>query len=170
MDPAWPWSDGAAVHPQQMIVGGIATVNAIGWADAVDLVSRENLSCNSLPNSTGSTGDLFALGSTRIAENDLILNARFVPSGAIGAFFLGSGTNQLPLGGGILCVGGTILRLPVVIASAEGVVSFPLDLNNLPPAGAGIVVGSTWFAQFAHRELPSAGNFNYTNASSLLFE
>ncbi|MFT6108994.1 MAG: hypothetical protein ACJA2W_001907 [Planctomycetota bacterium] len=73
-------------------------------------------------------------------------------------------------GGGILCLGGTVIRLPVVVASAEGQASYSVDLTTLPPAGAGIVSGSTWYTQLAHRDTPAFGFFNYTNASSLMFE
>ncbi|MEM8710543.1 MAG: hypothetical protein AAGG01_06295, partial [Planctomycetota bacterium] len=169
-DLGWPWSDGAAIHPKHLMVGGIRQILFDGWVDTVDLVSREDLSCRSLPNSTGEVGDLYALGSTRVDENDLSLNVRFLPPNAAGLFFLASGTNQIPLGGGILCIGGTVLRLPVVTASAEGTVSYDVDLTTLPAAGAGIVAGSTWYAQLAHRDLPGSGGFNYSNASSLLFE
>ncbi len=166
----WPWSDGAAIHPKHAVAGGHKDPAFVSWFDTIDLVSREDLSCNSLPNSTGVTGDLFALGSSRVDENDLTLNARFLPPNAAGLFFLASGTNSVPLGGGIICIGGTVLRLPIVFASAEGAVSYDLDLTALPPAGAGIVAGTTWYTQLAHRDLPSAGAFNYTNASSILFE
>ena len=145
-------------------------VNGVNWIHGIDLVSRESLSCRSFPNSTGVTGDLFALGSTRVAENDLELHAQFLPPSSAGLFFLSSGTGSQPLGGGKLCLGGTIIRLPVVQASPEGAVSFPVDLTNLPPAGAGIVAGTTWYTQLAYRDVPAFGFFNYTNASSLLFE
>ncbi len=169
-DPSYPWSDSAAIHPKHAAASGHRIANFDGWVDTVDLVSREDLFCRSLPNSTGQVGDLFANGSTRVDENDLTLNARFLPPNAAGLFFLADGTNSIQLGGGILCVGGTVLRLPVVAATPEGTVAFDLDLNSLPPAGSGITAGTTWYVQLAHRDLPSAGAFNYTNSSSLLFE
>ena len=168
--PAWPWSDGAAIHPKHAVAGGHKIEIFDGWLDTIDLVSREDFSCSSLPNSTGEIGDLYALGSTRISENDLTLNVRFLPPNAAGLFFLSSGTNMIPFGGGIICVGGTVLRLPIAVASAEGVLSLDVDLTALPPLGAGVIPGSTWYVQLAHRDLPSAGAFNYSNASSLLFE
>ncbi|QDV05365.1 hypothetical protein Poly30_08620 [Planctomycetes bacterium Poly30] len=172
MDPnvGFPWADGAFMHPKHAVAGGIGDILWSNWLEGIDLVSREELSCRSFANSTGEVGDLFALGSTRVNENDLELHARFLPPNSAGLFFLSSGTGSQPLGGGKLCLGGTILRLPVVVASAEGSVSFPVDLTNLPPAGAGIVAGTTWYSQLAHRDLPAFGFFNYTNASALLFE
>ncbi|MEM8712521.1 MAG: hypothetical protein AAGG01_16325, partial [Planctomycetota bacterium] len=168
--PGYPWSDGVAVHPKHAAAFGIETVIFNGWADTIDLVSREDTYCESLPNSTGERADLFALGSTRISENDLELHVQNLPPNSAGLFFLASGTNSIPLGGGILCLGGTVIRLPVVVASADGAVAYDVDLTNLGPAGAGVVAGSTWNAQLAHRDLPGAGGFNYSNASSLLFE
>ncbi|MFT6107384.1 MAG: hypothetical protein ACJA2W_000290, partial [Planctomycetota bacterium] len=133
----FPWADGAVLHPKYGAAFGIASVGWSNWFDGIDLVSREDLSCRSLPNSTGEVGDFFALGSTRVNENDLELHARFLPPNAAGLFFLSSGVGSQPLGGGILCLGGTVIRLPVVVASAEGQASYSVDLTTLPPAGAG---------------------------------
>lgn len=166
----FPWSDAAAIHPKHLAAGGYIFNNGPGWMDTVDLVSRENLSCRSLPNSTGQVSDLFANGSTRVDQNDLTINVRFLPPNSAGIFFLADGTGSVQQGGGILCLGGAIVRLPLVVASPEGVVTYPLDLQGLPPAAGMITAGTTRFIQLAHRDIPSAGAFNYSNSSELLFE
>ena len=164
--PGYPWSDGVALHPDHAAAFGIRGNNFGGWIDLVDLVSREQLSCRSLPNSTGEVGALYATGSTRVASNDLTLHASSVAPNTLGLFFISSGTNNSPMGGGILCLGGTVLRNPVVATTAAGTASFAVDLTALPA----VSVGSTWYTQFVHREPPAFGFFTYTNASSLLFE
>ncbi len=74
------------------------------------------------------------------------------------------------MGAGIRCVDGTLINLPVVETSPTGDVAFSVDLTSLGAAGSGVIAGSTWNTQLLHRDLPSAGGFNYSNASSLLFE
>ena len=166
----FPWCDGAAVHPDHAAAFGIGTPNAIGWVDTIDLVSREALSCGSLANSTGSVGELFALGSTRVSEDDLELHARRLPPGSAGLFVLGDASQASPLGGGVLCISGNLIRLGLQVASADGTAFELLDIAQLPPVGGGVLPGSTWYAQFVHRDLPQAGGLNFTNASSLLFQ
>ena len=170
LSPGWPWADGAALLPKQGAAGGIAGEHWSNWLDGIDLVSRETVFCESFANSTGTVGDLYALGSTRVADNDLELHARFLPPNAAGFFLLSATAGTSPAGGGLLCLAGTTLNLPMVVASASGQASYALDLTNLPAAGGPIVAGSTWYAQLVHRDVPSAGAFNYTNGSELLFE
>ncbi|MEM6672366.1 MAG: hypothetical protein AAF726_05950 [Planctomycetota bacterium] len=167
----FPWCDGVAVHPDHAAAFGIGQVNMeTGWLDTIDLVSREAQICRSLPNSTGEVGDLFALGSTRVNENDLELHANSVPPGAVGLFLFGSGSQSVLLGGGRLCVSGSLIRSGVQVADASGSAVEAVDITQLPPIAGGVVPGSTWFTQFAHRDTPASGGFNFTNASSLLFE
>jgi hypothetical protein len=166
----FPWCDGVALHPQQAAAFGLGIANGVGWIDTVDLVSRETFSCDSLANSTGSTGELFALGSTRVNENDLELHARRLPPGSAGLFVLGDASQASPFGGGVLCVGGALIRLGVQVTSAAGTATELVDITQLPPVGGGVVAGSTWYAQFVHRDLPQSGGLNLTNSSALLFQ
>lgn len=169
-NPGYPWSDGAAIHPKHAAAFGIVQPVFDGWSDTIDLVSRESTYCESLPNSTGETADLFALGSTRVSENDLVLHAQNLPPNAFGFFILADSTSSVSMGAGIRCVDGTLINLPVVETSPTGDVAFSVDLTSLGAAGSGVIAGSTWNTQLLHRDLPSAGGFNYSNASSLLFE
>ncbi len=167
----FPWCDGVAIHSDQAAAFAVdAPHSANGWIDTIDLVSRETLSCRSLPNSTGEVAQLFALGSTRVNENDLEIHARSLPVGAPGFFFLGDAPQMLPFGGGLLCVGGNLIRLGVQVTTPEGTASEAIDIPLLPPIGGGLVPGSTWYTQFVYRDTPLAGGFNFSNASALLFE
>ncbi|MEM1450547.1 MAG: hypothetical protein AAF957_28675 [Planctomycetota bacterium] len=167
----YPWCDGVAVHPDHAAAFAVSEQNLPdGWVDLIDLVSRETLSCRSFPNSTGEIGELFALGSTRVPANDLELFASSLPSGSVGLFVLGDMSQMVPLGGGLLCVGGNLIRFGVQATTADGTATEAVDYLSIPPIGGGIVPGSTWYAQFVHRDLPGAGGFNFTNASALLFE
>ncbi len=169
--PGWfPWCDGVAVHPDHAAAFGVGIPNGAGWIDSIDLVSREAFSCGSLSNSTGSAGELFALGSTRVSEDDLELHARRLPPSSAGLFVLADASQMTPLGGGVLCLSGNLIRLGIQTTSADGAAVELIDIAQLPIAGGGVLPGTTWYAQFAHRDLPQSGGLNFTNASSLLFQ
>lgn len=164
------WCDGVVVHPDHAATFGVGGFNSNqGWLRAHDLVSRETLSCRSNPNSTGAIGELFVLGSTRASENDLGLRARFLPPSSVGLFILGDASQLTPLGAGNACVAGNLFRAPVQVTDADGAVAFDLDTGAFPVVGGGFIAGSTWFAQFVHRDTPAAGGFNFSNASQLEF-
>jgi hypothetical protein len=56
------------------------------------------------------------------------------------------------------------------VTSAAGTATELVDITQLPPVGGGVVAGSTWYAQFVHRDLPQSGGINLTNSSALLFQ
>lgn len=169
--PGWPWGDGAAIHPDHALASGVAESNSqIGWLDSIDLLSRAELSCTANVNSTGANGDLFALGSTRVSDNDLRLEARFLPMGQFGVFVLGDAPSAVTVGGGLMCVGGNDLWLPVQATTAAGTASQVIDFPTLPSVGGGLVPGSTWLFQFVHRDVPMTGGIGTSNAISLMFQ
>ncbi len=167
----YPWADGVALHPGQAAAFGVGFVNsASGWTDTIDLVSRANLLCRSLPNSTGATAELFALGSTRVLENDLELHASSAPAGVPGFCILGDTASHVMVGGGRLCLQGAVIRLPIQVTSVSGTAVQAVDIPSLPNIGGGVVSGSTWFAQFVFRHAQMAGDYHFSNGSSVLFE
>lgn len=87
---------------------------------------------------------------------DLVLHADGLPGGSLGLFFYGASAQAAnPLGGGFLCVGGgaPVWRLGVVgTAPGEQTVSWSLDYQAPPAAGAQIAPGSTWNFQFWFRD------------------
>jgi len=167
----WPWGDGAAAHPLHLGVGGIALQNApFGWALAIDLVSREREVCVPGPNGAGRTGRTFALGSTRVAEGDLMLHAVDVPAQEFGLFVYGDALVAPAPGSTFLCVGGQTDRTSVVSTGPTGAVELALDLGATPAPGAGFVAGSTWLFQFLHRDAAAPSGVSTASAVGLLLE
>lgn len=127
--------------------------------------------CVATPNSTGFSAVMDASGSNRVSANDLILSAAPVPATQPGLFYYGAMQVQTPFGNGFQCVGGAALgRLPVVQASASGVLAEAVD-NTMPPTGQTVITpGSTWNFQAWFRD-PAAGGamFDLSNAYSVTF-
>lgn len=119
--------------------------------------------CSFAPNSTGGSARIYALGSPKIAANNLTLRATPVPN-EFYLFLYGSGTTQTPFGNGYLCVTGTITRLPPAQQASGQMAQLELDLPAL-----GITPGELQF-QCWFRD-PSAGGakFNTSEAMSVFF-
>ena len=124
--------------------------------------------CQSTANSTGAPALLASVGSASVSTNELSLTASPVPA-ATGIFFLGPKQASAPFGNGTLCVGGSIVRMPVVSAKSN-VLSQRMDLAT-PPLAGNVVAGSAWNFQTWFRDPPAGGAyFNTSSALSILFE
>jgi len=123
--------------------------------------------CESVINSTGNAARIEALGSVSVGDNDLLLVARTVPSGALGLFMFSRSEADAPFGDGHRCVGGGIRRLPPLSARGESMIQ-RLNMNR-PPADA-IRAGSTWHFQAWFRD-PWGGpaGFNLSNGLHVNF-
>lgn len=167
----WAWSDGAAIHPDHAVACNVFLPNSqTGWLDTIDLVSRETLDCRGFANGTGGFGDLYSVGSTRVAENDLTLHARSMPAGQNGVFVFGDGNFATIQSGVRLCVSGQSVRFGLQITDGGGSVSTPVDLTTGELGALAVGPGSTWYAQFFHRDPGSASGIASTNSIALLFE
>lgn len=109
---------------------------------------------------------LFASGSASAGQDDLVLRARDSQPSKPGVFFQGSsvegGGLGNPFGDGLLCAGGTIVRLETVFASAQGAADSSVSLV----AQGGVLPGQTLFYQWWYRDpvgSPCAGGFNTSN-------
>ena len=119
--------------------------------------------CTTSVNSTGSGAVMGHMGSTSLFANDLVLTAGPVPQQP-GLFFYGPQSANLPFGNGTRCVGGQLVRLPVIVASG-GSFSYAVDYANLPPAGA-ISSGVTKYFQAWFRD-PAGGGAAYNLSDGL---
>ena len=109
-------------------------------------------------NSTGSGSSLMWSGSGSVSAGDLVLRATNVPSinsmPTIGLFFQGvntvNGGNGTPFYEGLRCVGGSVIRLEVVVG--HGVVDSSVNL-----AAVGLAeVGDRRYYQFWYRDLSTS--------------
>lgn len=107
------------------------------------------------PGANGSV--ITAAGSTDFGaasgSGDLVLHASNVPAGSFGLYFYGSAAvAPVSIGSGLRCVGGTLLRLPVVQSQVGApTVSFPVDYLAPQSVAGPIAPGSTWSFQFLFR-------------------
>ena len=93
-----------------------------------------------------------------------MLQATDCPRSVHALFFYGSGTKQVPLGDGFLCVQGPIVRLgPIALTDAAGTLARTLDLGQLP---APITAGSIWNFQCWYRD--GAAGLSGANLSDAL--
>ncbi len=111
--------------------------------------------CIAAPNSVGPGAIMDWYGSVDVAQNDFHLLVSGAPSGQFGLFFYGPGQQQVPLGDGFLCVGGSLKRLGVVTTDIFGQATDQLDL----PA-SGLQNGDQRSFQFWYRDVAGgpAGN------------
>ncbi len=123
--------------------------------------------CRSTANSTGAPAVLASVGSASVSANELSLTASPVPLGN-GIFFLGPTQASVVFGNGTLCVGGSLVRTPVVSVESH-VLSQRMDLGA-PPLVGNVVAGSLWNFQTWFRDPPAGGEyFNTSSALSILF-
>lgn len=119
--------------------------------------------CNSLANSRGTVGTLALVGSTNVADNNVVLVSTGLPLNQPGVFYYGNGTENLPFGNGIRCVGGTAMtRLGPTSTGPAGIAARQLNLATIQDPHVMITGDSTWYFQFWFRD-PAAGGVNFSN-------
>ena len=84
------------------------------------------------------------------------------PPNVTGLYFHGSNQTQVPLGNGILCVSGSIQRLPVMQTDAFGDAVQAIFPGSFPGFGP----GATRYFQFWFRD-PSAGGSQFNLSDGL---
>jgi hypothetical protein len=120
-------------------------------------------------NTLGQPGLLQGFGSASVTADNLFLVASGLPASSSTFFF--SGTSSAapgnPLDSGLMCVGGSLTRLPVVTASGGVAVKGPYEVVQQ----GGYLAGQTAYFQAQYRNLngPCGANANQTNALALTF-
>ena len=123
--------------------------------------------CHSFSNSTGVPATFSTVGTASISANDLTLITDGLPTGVPGLYFYGTGQTSTIFGQGLLCVNGTIKRLPVQVTDVIGFALANLDWTA-PPFNSGVgaaVSGQTRYFQFWYRDVAGGGaGFNTSDA------
>jgi hypothetical protein len=125
--------------------------------------------CVGAQNSLGLNGMMQIAGSQKISDNNFTLLGINLPANTFGLFIYSDTTNQVPVGDGFLCLGGSIVRLPVTQSDFLGQMTLKLDFTNLPDMGP-ISAGDTRHFQCWYRDsgFGSAG-YNFTDGISVPF-
>lgn len=119
--------------------------------------------CSTSPNSAGSGARIGWSGSTSLAQNDLALTAGAGPPGAFGLFVHGPERANVALGDGRLCLGGALVRFPVVQLDGAGSASQLVD-------AAAFAVGEAQRFQLWYRDAGfGAAGFNLSDALEARF-
>lgn len=150
--------------------GGEALSNAFPFAPDTGPRRIGRSFCNAAPNSTGRAGRIRAFGSDVASADDVALVADDLPPLQTGYFLMGDARVGLhpPGSGGVLCVGGTLVRLlPGTSGSGPtGTFRREVGTDQLPVVGS-IVAGQTWNFTAWYRDAGSTSNF--TDAVGIAF-
>ncbi|MEM8710740.1 MAG: PQQ-dependent sugar dehydrogenase, partial [Planctomycetota bacterium] len=130
--------------------------------------------CLGEENSLGQRSDLRFAGSTSVAANDVTVRLGTLPPLAPALLFVGPDTADVPVAGGRLCVGGSIIRVGVMFATAEGFAGFPMDWTEAPfqSGPSHVLPGSSLTFQAWYRQpILAAGDAgsNFTSATTVTF-
>lgn len=127
-----------------------------------ELCSVPSVYCVSTPNSTGFAASISAIGSPSLSQNNLSILTVTCPSNVTGLYFYGSAQAQVPLGNGFRCIGGSIVRLPVIQTDAFG----DAVQTVLPGSIPGLAPGVTRYFQFWYRD-PQGGGAGFNLSDGL---
>ncbi len=177
------FTTGSGVHIYDTTSDSISTAFQGPSGQFIAFYAGEICDCNNYctanPNSTGLPATISAIGTGRIADNDLALTASQLPSFSFG-FFITSrsqGFAANPGGSqGNLCLAGSIGRYvgpgQIQNSGSMGVLSLDLDLTQMPqPSGfVSVMPGQTWRFQTWFRDtdlgIPTS---NFTDGVRVVF-
>lgn len=123
--------------------------------------------CDTSPNAASAVGARIGkLGSTSLTGPGLRLYATDCPPNNFALFFHGASEGHQPLGNGVLCVGGNLVRLnPPSPTAATGTPTHQLD-----PASLGVAAGTTRFFQCWLRDpAPGGAGYNFSDGLRVTF-
>lgn len=163
-----------APAPAGGALGLSASLTAVNIGEQVGTITC----AQSVPNSSGATGSLAALGSTSVARARMTLLARDLPAGVTGLFLTASGSGLIANAGGSqgnLCLIsgiGRYVRFDEVRGSdSNGQLALGLRIGETPtPTGfASAMAGETRDFQLWHRDANPTVTSNFTDAVSVIF-
>lgn len=118
--------------------------------------------CPGLPTSTGATALLLSTGSASLSAADLSFQLSNLPPLAVLLPLIGATPTSLQLAGGDVCVGGELIRLPLLQADSAGRASFTVDWSA---PGTAVLAGDTRAIQAVFRDVVPSG---YRTTSALV--
>ena len=125
--------------------------------------------CVGALNSQGLSGTMMVSGSQGISDDNFTLVAINLPGSTFGLFIYSDTTDQVPVGDGFMCLGGSISRLPVTQSDLLGQMTYKLDFANLPGTGP-ISSGDTRHFQLWYRDKNfGTSGYNFTDGITVPF-
>ena len=124
--------------------------------------------CTSNVNSTGLVGRTRARGTASVSAANLDLESRNLPANTFSLYFAGSGLQHGAVGDGVLCISGSLTRMPPgAFTDASGIVTKSFDFSA--PYGNLAVPGQSLIVQCFYRDLAGGPTgFNTTDAIEIL--
>jgi len=121
-------------------------------------------------NSTGSGATLSASGTVSLAAANLVLHGAQLPAGKTGLFFQGNGMvgggTGAPLGDGLRCASGSVVRLQVGTSTPNGLLDTTANLALKSGASPGdLRTYQLWYRDVAAS--PCGTRFNLTNGLAI---
>lgn len=117
-------------------------------------------------NSSGEGAVLAATGSILVSDDDLVFHGSGLPKSTVALLLEGSGQavggQGLPFGDGLLCVGGTVVRMQGKLTSPVGTIDYGPGLA----ASGGWDGGETWNFQVWYRDIPGVCGSGYNLSSA----
>ncbi len=160
---------------EDIATGTSLDVNQNGTPDECEAIGTSYCT-PAVVNSSGDSAEILALGSELVADNDLLLVAKGMPTNKFGYFLAGLTQGfvpQPPGSQGNLCLGGQIARFAKQIQSSglSGAFTIQVDLTSIPTAPPHTVLaGETWNFQAWYRDKNPGNTSNFTDAVSVVFK
>ena len=154
--------------------GTSATINLMGMIVANSICATPVTYCTSNPNSTGFEARTTITGSTRLQDQSAQLETDRLPLNSAGFYVFSDTPGNVPNPAGsqgVLCLGGTVLRLSNFIqnSGATGAVDLGLPFGGLPAATV-LQPGEEWHFQYWYRDaIGGTPTSNFSDAVRVVF-
>jgi hypothetical protein len=113
--------------------------------------------CVTSPNTAGPGATMFHSGTTRLSQNDFVIQAFGLPPNKTCIFLFGMNQSvSVPFGNGTRCIANPFFRLPVTQSNTFGDAERVIDLNNLPQ-NLQFQAGDSWGFQCWYRDPQAPG-------------
>ena len=175
------FTNGNGIHLYDPVAGTANTVIPNVSARFISLIGMGLTTnyCQAVPNSSGFTANISAIGTQSVASNDVTLRAAGLPMNQFGIFITSQMQGFVPMAGGTsngnLCVGGQIGRFAgpgqILASGFSGVITLPIDLTQIPQGATFVAIspGEDWYYQAWFRDPVGLGS-NFTNGLEINYQ